>query len=195
MSIRISMSLLKFLTLSSCVTLGFSDDTYFKSCPKLRGMRSFNISEAKGKWYEVGRFGALPEYAGTCVHIDFQETNAVDSFSTHVYHQHLGGWSKWHTIGTSKFRYPEKTADFKLVVDMRLLSSIPLEYSILEMDYKNVGIIWTCLEKSPGIHNEGLWIIARTPQPSSEDSNKVRMKLRTLGLDPQQLKEIVNNNC
>jgi lipocalin len=98
----------------------------------------------------------------------------------------------------SHFRYPEETADFRLEIEMGPLSPIhigPIDYSILDTDYKTFAIVWTCQDVSPSEQKDGLWILARTPQWTFEDKDNIHLKLKAFGLDPRRLKATDNSDC
>ena len=70
-------------------------------------------------------------------------------------------------------------------------------YQILDTDYTNYSIVYTCVEAYWGLyHSEAAWIISRAQEPSSGDKTTWLNQLESYGYDVSSISETKQGgNC
>jgi len=166
-------------------------------CPKHDYMSNFNMSKFTGQWFEVERSFYLMELTSSCITIDLNENqkgNLDVSVTT------VGRWSglRKETKGiASKSKRDPTVYLFKVATKLpkaiaRLLPGSGF-YQILDTDYENYAVIWSCSALGV-LHTDMTWVFGRAPDLSVEIRTKVYELLTQHHIDTDRL-ILSNNNC
>jgi len=138
-------------------------------CPRHEYVHNFNMSRFAGQWYEVERSFYLMELTSNCVTINLVETRRGQ---LHVCVKTVGKWSGSvkESVGTaavskrdpSVYQYRVNT-----ILPNALARFLPGSgvYQVLNTDYDNYAIIWTC--SSVGLaYTDMVWVLGRSKEVS-----------------------------
>ncbi|ODN05072.1 Apolipoprotein D [Orchesella cincta] len=169
------------------------------SCPNLGGMQDFDLNRYVGLWYEVEKYMFLPEIAGNCVYVRYKD-HTNDTFRADIVQ--VEAITRKHVVSPSRGSIisNDGSAHIDLVVDVRVpltfvTVKIDYPYYILDTDYENYVIKWSCRPGALGHNIQSMWVLSRSRNYLQETRNIVHDKLRELGLRPEYLLLLDNYNC
>jgi len=186
-------SALNCLLLALCLGLAYAEPRIdFKSCPSPAVMESFELSDYLGTWYEIERnYNPFETSKHSCGATTISQ---VDSkFGYNVMFN-----STWNVKGknqglVTKGRYDAINKSAKLKI-----KPIPLfprqDYWVLDTDYKNFAIVWSCAEFYLN-HHELVWIFSRERTMRPENRLKAYNSITKLGFKLEDLTVVEHQNC
>jgi len=133
------------------------------SCPDLKPQANFNAADYLGKWYEAERYFAIFEFAGKCVTANY---SLDKDGNVNVVNRQISSLTGVETSieGTAKVLNASEPA--KLSVRFPSLPwGIDAPYWVLETDYENYAVVWSCLNFSI-LSTRNAWILTRAREPS-----------------------------
>ncbi|CAL8111172.1 unnamed protein product [Orchesella dallaii] len=186
----------KFFTIFStlCIVAVYvqAQVPFFGGCPTKRVVEDFDATAYLGRWYEIEKYYAVFEADGVCIQAYYsdQGNSTIGVMNTQINRK----TRRMRSIqGTAKFTESETTA--KLGVRF---PSVPLvgdaPYWVLETDYKNYSIVWSCNDLAV-VNFQIVWFLAREREPSPEVKNTVREKMDQLGIRRDLLRKTDQTNC
>jgi len=135
----------------------------FGGCPVYQPMANFEKDRFLGTWYEVERFFTITELASRCISVTYEKradgkiwvNNAITNRFTNV-QRIISGTMKLSGVGgEAKYNIHYTT--------------LPVNYEttmiILDTDYKNYAVIWSCNGIGPVGHTESAWLMMRERRP------------------------------
>ncbi|XP_023950161.2 apolipoprotein D [Bicyclus anynana] len=127
-------------------------------CPDYQPMANFNVNRFLGTWYEAERFFTVSELGSRCVTTKYESTpegrilvnNEITNALTGM-KRVMGG--SMQTIG--------REGEGRLIIKYSTMpNSYDNEYSILDTDYDNFAVMWSCSGIGP-VHIQNAWILTR----------------------------------
>ncbi|XP_055916265.1 apolipoprotein D-like [Eupeodes corollae] len=162
------------------------------ACPNVTVIPNFNATAYMGLWYESAKYPVIFETGGICVTANY---TLLQDGSVEV-------------INSQKNKYIHLPISIKgnaVVVDnAKLLVNFPSipgpaktgsNYWVLDTDYVNYSVVFSCSQSSSTSHTEVLWILTRAKNPSVQtiiDAVKVISKNK---LSVDNLKVTKQENC
>ncbi|XP_063994461.1 apolipoprotein D-like [Diachasmimorpha longicaudata] len=135
-------------------------------CPEYVPMANFDIAKFLGVWYEAERYFQLSEVVSRCVMANY--TRGHDGklrVSNEVTNRFTG--IKRVLEGEIK-PAASKAEEGKLHVRYTTVPLTPeTSYAILETDYKNYAVLWSCSGIGP-VHAQNAWLMTRQRRPSGD---------------------------
>ncbi|CAG4983785.1 unnamed protein product [Colias eurytheme] len=131
-------------------------------CPDVAAMTDFIPSRYLGKWYEVEKYFAIFELGGKCITATYSEK---DNGAIAVHNQQVNTYSgvKSGILGVAV--QVSRSDEAKLSVRFPSLPvDIPAPYWVLETDYDNYSLVWSCMDLG-FMHTEIAWILTRQRHP------------------------------
>ncbi|XP_076323826.1 apolipoprotein D-like [Tachypleus tridentatus] len=169
----------------------FSQVPGFGQCPNHPVMEKFNYRKFLGEWYEVARQFTWFELGWRCVY-----SNVTDLGG-----KVLGFMDKAVTIFSTKLFFFERTNPLdpkdpaKLVFQPFDVVPFRLKLWILDTDYKEYCILWTCVDFLKVAHAENLWIYSRNKTVSRTTKKKIIKFLDKNKINRHGLKHTDQTNC
>jgi len=157
------------------------------ACPDVTVKSDFDVAKFKGMWYEVEKNPA-PFQAGlkcnTCSYEDKGDYVSILSTGINIY------TGKEETI-EGKATTPDPAVPAKLEV-----TSGPLEghYWILETDYENFAVEYSCSSYQDMFKMEFIWILSRQPTFDMETRDKALKVLKDNKISTDDL-ELTVHDC
>ncbi|KAK9310659.1 hypothetical protein QLX08_000182 [Tetragonisca angustula] len=130
-------------------------------CPDYIPMANFDMNKFLGIWFEAERYFQLTEVVSRCVMVNyslgsdgkFRVTNEVTNRFTGI---------KRVLEGEIK-KAASKAEEGKLTVKYSLPLSPETKYSVLETDYDNYAVLWSCSGIGP-FRTQNAWVMTRERQ-------------------------------
>uniref|UniRef100_A0A023EJI8 Apolipoprotein D n=1 Tax=Aedes albopictus TaxID=7160 RepID=A0A023EJI8_AEDAL len=133
------------------------------SCPKRPVVQNFNVSRYSGLWYEISRYEQPFQLDGECVTALYtlNKDGTVRVFNSMLIPP---SDTRSSIVGRAVLSYPHKeTIPAKLLVTF---NGVPVasNYWVMDTDYDNFAVVWSCFQVGSLIHTEGAWILSREPE-------------------------------
>ncbi|CAH0747828.1 unnamed protein product [Bemisia tabaci] len=141
----------------------------FGGCPEFVAMSDFDMSRFLGTWYEAERYVNIFEAGTRCVRTNYTKANDGRYLVSNEITNRYTGVKR---VLEGEIRLVVKGAESKLNVRYPNLP-IPYDtqYSVLETDYDDYAVIWSC--SSLGIVNtQQAWVLTRQKLPSGTTLQK-----------------------
>ncbi|XP_047354012.1 apolipoprotein D-like [Vespa velutina] len=147
------------LTLATILALTSAQIPSLGWCPEYVPMANFDMNRFLGVWYEAERYFQLAEVVSRCVMSNY--TRSPDGklrVSNEVTNRITG--IKRILEGEIK-KAASKAEEGKLYVKYTAVPLTPeTHYSVLETDYDNYAVLWSCSGIGP-IHAQNAWVMTR----------------------------------
>ncbi|XP_076308696.1 apolipoprotein D-like [Tachypleus tridentatus] len=160
-------------------------------CKNHEVMENFNATRFMGRWYEIRKSFQLLDFGVRCVMVEYRNLRN-DTFS--LIHKGIG---IFHEKKQSKADLAVLNSETpaKLLLKYETLPYYE-NYYILDTDYDNYAITWSCLEVLPRTRfREILTILARKPKISRDLQNFLNNFVRKRRIRTVLLAEINQDNC
>ncbi|XP_001660233.2 apolipoprotein D [Aedes aegypti] len=143
------------------------------TCPKRPVVRNFNVSRYTGLWYEISRYEQPFQLGGECVTAQYSlnKDGTVRVFNSMLIPPNDVRSS---IVGRAVVSYPNKDpVPAKLIVTF---NGVPVasNYWVLDTDYDNFSVVWSCFQIGGIIHTQGAWILSREPELSDSIKHRVQ---------------------
>ncbi|XP_012286565.1 apolipoprotein D isoform X2 [Orussus abietinus] len=141
-------------------------------CPEYVPMADFDMNRFLGVWYEAERYFQLSEVVSRCVMANYT-TTADGKFR--VSNEVINRFTGVKRILEGEIKpSPSKAEEGNLRVKYTTIPLTPeTQYSVLETDYDNYAVLWSCSGIGP-VHTQNAWLMTRQRLPSGEVLQKVR---------------------
>ncbi|XP_069127229.1 apolipoprotein D-like [Argopecten irradians] len=127
-----------------------------RSCPTVVTKPDFNITRYAGTWYEARRIANLYTFALKCVKAEYTVLGNGDISVTN------SGFTKWFSypiVATGTATVPNPAEPGRLSVSFNEGSDGP--YLVLDTDYDNYAVVYTCTDYYGLFATEIAWILQR----------------------------------
>merc|ERR1712012_501206 len=163
------------------------------SCPDLRGIRNFAVTNYTGRWYEYSRLFLIPEYHGKCVRATYTDNH---DGSVKVFNEQINSDTELYVFinGNARIVDPEYA---ELVVNF---DTVPVEqtrpnYRVLATDYDNFAIVYDCVDFLGLAKAESLWFLTREEFPDQNLVDEGFKMMREFGLPVDSLTITDHTGC
>ncbi|CAH2233437.1 apolipoprotein D-like [Pararge aegeria] len=127
-------------------------------CPDYQPMANFNVNRFLGTWYEAERFFTVSELGSRCVTTKYESTPEGRILVNNEITNALTGMKR--VMGGS-LQMIGREGEGRLIIKYATLpNSYDNEYSILDTDYENFAVMWSCSGIGP-VHIQNAWILTR----------------------------------
>ncbi|XP_029162001.1 LOW QUALITY PROTEIN: uncharacterized protein LOC114933539 [Nylanderia fulva] len=135
-------------------------------CPEYIPMANFDMQRFIGVWYEAERYFQLTEVVSRCVMTNY--TKGTDG-RYHVSNQVTNRFTGVKRILDGEIKpAASKAEEGKFHVKYTTIPLTPeTKYSVLETDYDNYAVMWSCQGIGP-VHAQNAWVMTRERIPSGE---------------------------
>ncbi|KAF7269548.1 hypothetical protein GWI33_017439 [Rhynchophorus ferrugineus] len=131
-------------------------------------MSNFDLEQFLGKWYESERYFQFSEVAARCVVTDYAVApNGKIYVSNEVTNRFTG---VKRTI-SGNVDVPTHVSEGKMVVKYDTTPSTTSTLTILDTDYDNFAVIWSCSGLGP-INTQSAWLMTRERIPDATTLQK-----------------------
>ncbi|XP_033226090.1 apolipoprotein D-like [Belonocnema kinseyi] len=164
----------------------------FGSCPKVDVVQNFDVSKYLGVWYEVQKYFAVFEFGGKCITANY--TQKSDG-SVNVLNRQINVLTGKPSTIEGSAKLAGSTNEGKLsVVFPSVPGQIPAPYWILDTDYENYAVVFSCTDVTL-FHAKIIWILTRKQDPSKEVLEKAYSVLDKNQLSRSPLMKTIQKNC
>ncbi|KAG7310786.1 hypothetical protein JYU34_003607 [Plutella xylostella] len=127
-------------------------------CPDLQPMANFNMNRFLGTWYEAERYFTVSELGSRCVTTNYESTPEGRILVSNEITNSLTGLKR---IMDGSLQLIGREGEGRVMIKY---VSYPLpydaEYSILDTDYDNYAVVWSCSGIGP-VHTQNAWVLTR----------------------------------
>ena len=167
-------SVINLLTFLLSVNLVICQIILPGNCPDYQAIKDFEVSKYLGKWYSIQHYEAWFSKGGEC---NAAEYSLNDDGSVRVYNSNKKNGVLSDITGLAVPSYPEQSPlEGKLNVTF-FGEPNRSNYWILDTDYINYTIVWSCSSSGVSMHAEFAWIMARTPYIDGDVLDKVNANI------------------
>uniref|UniRef100_A0A182QXM1 Apolipoprotein D n=1 Tax=Anopheles farauti TaxID=69004 RepID=A0A182QXM1_9DIPT len=140
-----------------------------RECPTgIEAKQYFSVDQYLGKWYEMQRYESEFELNFDCVQVRYSlnEDGSVE-VSNSAYNLFNG--SSINALGRAVLSFPEEEIiQGKLNVSFFGAPNDRSNYWVLDTDYDNFSVVWSCEQLTPQQSEESFWVLSRTPNPITD---------------------------
>ncbi|KAL7040751.1 hypothetical protein ACKWTF_000500 [Chironomus riparius] len=158
------------------------------SCPQVQLMTTFDVPQFLGTWYAICAYPAKFAFDAKCAAATFtwaeSQADGISIFSRHV---SFGKENKF--MGRAKMISPGV-----LAVEFPASPKANAYYNILDTDYNNYAVIFSCNNYYGVANNQNLWILSRRRNLEPQFTDRAMQILAMNRLSSFLLKHI-DQNC
>ncbi|XP_047532905.1 apolipoprotein D-like [Vanessa atalanta] len=127
-------------------------------CPDYQPMANFNVNRFLGAWYEAERYFTVAELGTRCVTTKYESTPEGRILVSNEITNSLTGMKR---VMEGSLQMIGREGEGRMIIKYPAMS-MPNdnEYSILETDYDNYAVMWSCSGIGP-VHIQNAWILTR----------------------------------
>jgi len=163
-------------------------------------MPGLDLKQYMGRWYATESFDAPYQAFAQCITANYtlQPSGDVRVLNQGVTGLRVWGklWFKQRSVADGFARVPDKSNPGALQVQFGgpAGDDIP-NYLLLETDYKEYALVWSCVNVLGGVFTvDTAWILSRTPVPPRQ-TEMLKAKLRSYGIDTGYFRKIYHDDC
>ncbi|CAH0549690.1 unnamed protein product [Brassicogethes aeneus] len=161
------------------------------SCPDVQTQPDFDLNQFLGLWFESERYFAGPEVLGKCVTAEYSlGDNGTVSILNSQINKITGTPTSIAGYGTASKDDPAKLS----IVFPSLPVKIQAPYWILDTDYKNYVVVWSCNDFLL-FNTNNAWILTRSNNPTEAILQKAYSALEKNGISTKYLIKTDQTNC
>ncbi|XP_064292686.1 uncharacterized protein LOC128677706 isoform X2 [Plodia interpunctella] len=127
-------------------------------CPDYQPMANFNMKNFLGTWYESERYFTVSELASRCIASNYISTPEGRILVSNEITNYLTGVKR---VMEGHLQLIGREGEGRMLVKY---SSLPipydLEFSVLDTDYDNYAVMWSCSGLGP-VHTQSAWLLTR----------------------------------
>ncbi|XP_049530212.1 apolipoprotein D-like [Anopheles darlingi] len=162
-----------------CALVGVVQGTIFeRPCRTVEVVQDFQVDKYLGLWYDLEHYEASFEQNTDCVTAEYSryEDGSIRVFNSAV---RLTDGLLYAVDGRAVLSYPEvDVLEAKLNVSFYGAPNDESNYWVLDTDYENYSIVWSCEPLGEDRSLEYYWLLSRTP--SLPEDEELREKILTL---------------
>ncbi|XP_057327243.1 apolipoprotein D-like [Microplitis mediator] len=154
-------------------------------CPTVKASKTIDIDKYSGKWYEWETSNSLSSICSSSTW-----TKHSDSIIT-VVHRSISKITNLESgiIGDVTINDEKVNVQY----NMPMGRNIEVEYRILDTDYENFSILWSC-SNFKLVHYTHLSVHVR--DPNVEPNNlKIGVTIKEAGVNPPPMRKVDHSNC
>ncbi|KAJ0182734.1 hypothetical protein K1T71_002103 [Dendrolimus kikuchii] len=127
-------------------------------CPDLSPMNNFDMNRFLGTWYEAERFFTVSELGSRCVTTNYLATPEGRIIVSNEITGVLTGFKR---LMEGSLQMVGREGEGRFMVKY-ISTPLPYdyEYSILDTDYDNYAVMWSCSGIGP-VHTQNTWLLTR----------------------------------
>ncbi|XP_052238582.1 apolipoprotein D-like [Dreissena polymorpha] len=135
--------------------------TDFGCCPNVKVQENFDIKRYMGRWFEERKFYAEFQAGVTCSFAEYTlQGDGTVKVNNTGYREMTGNYTS--IIGQAQILDPREPAK----LGVRFFPGTPLgNYWVLETDYDQYSIVYSCTQTSRFFNSQFCWILTRRPGP------------------------------
>ncbi|XP_046685080.1 apolipoprotein D-like [Homalodisca vitripennis] len=193
-----------YSVLWSCLQAGLAHAQYIAvgGCPNVTVKHPFNLVEYMGTWYQKETYGTeLFQGTGKCVTAMYSlnpNTGVVDVFNSQ---EPVSSSSTARSINGTAVLEDSNKMEGKLLVTfpIPIIQRITSKYWVLDTDYSNWAVVWSCFSLGSLAHSESAWILVRHRDGAKEDNDnrdlEIDSVLKREGIPRSRFKKTDQENC
>ncbi|XP_035781272.1 uncharacterized protein LOC118460775 [Anopheles albimanus] len=162
-----------------CALVGLAQGTIFeRPCRTVEVVQDFQVDKYLGLWYDLEHYEASFEQNTDCVTAEYSryEDGSIRVFNSAV---RLTDGLLYAVDGRAVLSYPEvEVLEAKLNVSFYGAPNDESNYWVLDTDYENYAIVWSCEPIGEDRSLEYYWLLSRTP--SLPEDEELREKILTV---------------
>lgn len=178
----IGIILLNFIILSTGQKLGFGP------CPLPQAKDTLDLSRLVGRWVEAEHYPTgVNDVVGKCSSIKFvnYQNNAFFVYSQEIFKPTN------HEIKKSGYAVPIYVGKYDIIYE----NGMRVPYWILETDYTNYVVTYTCKDYFNIFNWQQIWIYTRDRHADPDVIQNAHNAIRGRGLDPKPLIQVKQTEC
>ncbi|XP_076447038.1 apolipoprotein D-like [Babylonia areolata] len=178
------------LTVCGYVSLASSQVIGFGPCPnKLQAQSSLNVTKYLGQWLEIYAFPASFESGQRCV-----TANYTLKGNGHIMVNNQGYKDGEYLNAVGDAYCPNASKPAELIV--RFSDGAPqASYWVIETDYENYSLVFSCRPVLNAGHEEFAWILSRWPQLDPPTVSHLQGLLKAAGVNVGHFREMDQSEC
>ncbi|CRL00825.1 CLUMA_CG014076, isoform A [Clunio marinus] len=155
-----------FFLLSVIFVKIFGQVPSFGRCPDFDAMPAFDKDQFLGIWYETERYFTVTEVVSKCISANYELRADGKIYVNNHYVNRINNVKR---IISGKLTLTGKGDEGKFTIKY---DTFPISYDaslvVLDTDYRNYAVIWSCSNIGPFGHTESAWLMARDRVPRGE---------------------------
>jgi len=177
--------------ISVCVALvaiGNAQVTKFGGCPVVPTQDHLDISKYLGLWYEIERFPAIFE-GDFCTTANY---TLKANGKINVDNRYIEDGVVHNVVGEASVR--DVTVD-ESTLDVIFNNGPAGDYRVIDTDYVNYSLIFSCKSVASVINIEFAWILTRVPQPDPALITRLKNELAGYKVDVSKFQATNHTGC
>ncbi|XP_057327239.1 apolipoprotein D-like [Microplitis mediator] len=159
-------------------------------CPVIK-QRLWNLDRViAGKWYEYKRSSNNWAGADKCTGFQYKRIGSGE-FSVICDGISTIDNGVVRTVGKLTYKDPR---NLTVTYFVPVVGVVKESYVILETDYDNYAISWSCVQQGSR-HISYYWYITREPQPCMDIDRIAQRVIQEYGLQPESMSKVDQDNC
>lgn len=146
-------------------------------CPQATVVRDFNTTAYLGVWYEIQRYEADFQVSLDCTTAEYTQADPSVARLTVVNSGILFNGTSgtaFEVRGVAVPSFPEDSSNpGKFSVAFFGAEPDRSNYWVLDTDYTNYSVVWSCEQISAQSYNEFAWVLSRSKEVTSESYAKI----------------------
>jgi len=173
------------------------------ACPDPPVQQNFDIEKYTGRWFEYVKFPNFFQIGARCVIANYtlQEGGtvrvvnvAIEKYSLdHNDSPHCPLYRNRIAVGDAAAVDPSEPA--KLEVRFSESGGPPGKYWVLETDYDNYAVVYSCSPYMSMVSVENAWVLTREKNKAPANLDQIYERLTQAGIDPTNFELSDQNGC
>uniref|UniRef100_T1JDI5 Apolipoprotein D n=1 Tax=Strigamia maritima TaxID=126957 RepID=T1JDI5_STRMM len=163
------------------------------NCPAHPVVSNFDWRKFAGKWYEIERFFAIFEVGKKCVTSEYSELPGGD---IRVVNRGINKWTKKDKLEIGRAtHFHNEPAKFDVTFPTGIFFPKRLEIWVLDTDYSNYAVLWSCKKFLWFFHRQYAWILSKERTLTEDARIKLYEKLEELNVNTNKFYLTDQANC
>jgi len=162
---------------------------HFGKCPPVTVKQNLDVSKYLGDWYEIEKFFFLVEGSQKCIRANY---SLKADGHIQVFNRGIGS-DGTEVTATGDGYPPDSNVAAKLAVEFNGSPRVP--YWIVDTDYDQYSLVWSCAEILGFAQTDFAWILSRTKTLDPTIVANLKSKLSAFGIDVKSFNPTVQDKC